>query len=52
MNTLKVETKENYPIKNRATGGAQIEKQNNKINQMAHDAIVELLVAIMQGKDK
>lgn len=32
MNTLKVETQENYQIKNRATGGAQLEKQNNKID--------------------
>lgn len=50
MNTLKDERIKT--TKNRATGGAQIEKQNNKINQMAQDAIVELIVAIMQGKDK
>ena len=52
MDTLEVKVGKITVKNERVTGGTTEEKKKLKLNQMAQDALVNLIVAIMQGKEK
>ena len=51
-NTLELKVGEITIKHDRVTGGTLKEQKNLKLNQMAQDALVNLIVVIMQEKEK